>query len=98
MNNYRKLARHVGDPHAQVSMADRMKAADAIEKLLEQLEWHQHETALRDMAIDAQDARIEKLLAVYEAVVPLHLSGTHLYDLDSKLGEAIAAIEGEGDD
>ena len=36
---------------------------------------------------------LEKLNAVYEAVLPLHVSGSHIYDLDIKLGEAIAAVQ-----
>ena len=40
-------------------------------------------------------AQRDKLTAVYEAVLPLHLSGTHVYDLDIKLGEAIKAVSDE---
>ena len=36
---------------------------------------------------------VEGLVAVYEAVLPLHVSGSHIYDLDIKLGEAIAAVK-----
>ena len=37
--------------------------------------------------------RIAKLEAVYTAVLPLKLSGTHLYDCDIALGKAIKALE-----
>ena len=40
-----------------------------------------------------QAARIERLQAVVDAVIPLYESGTHLYDCDEALGKALAALE-----
>ena len=59
----------------------------------EQIEWLREIGGTAHGKANEVADTLEKLNAVYEAVLPLHVSGSHIYDLDIKLGEAIAAVQ-----
>ncbi len=89
---------------SKVGMIPSGEAADRIEKdkaTIERLTGLQRVTELGVIAIESAhqecEAENKKLRAVYEAVLPLSMSGTHIYDLDITLGEAIKALSAKED-